>query len=95
MKYRKKPVIIEAVQFNRKKADCNCAKEYPMITDLACFSKAPGIEKSKDRFLVIDPEDNTFVSVNDGDYIYRDDKNGKFYLCDPDVFEEIYEAVKR
>ncbi|EGP5298423.1 hypothetical protein D9Y92_07405 [Enterococcus faecium] len=92
MKYRKKPVIIEAVQFNRSKAEKDIAKYYPMVTDLASSTTALGVEEREDRFFISTLEGN--MTVKDGDYIIQG-VEGEFYPCKPDIFEKTYEAVKK
>lgn len=92
MKYRKKPVIIEAVQFNRLKAEKDVAKYYPMVTDLASSTTALGVEEREDRFFISTLEGS--MTVIDGDYIIQG-VEGEFYPCKPGIFEKTYEAVKR
>lgn len=82
-KYRKKPVVIEAMEFNFKNKDqvfhwitCTCE---PIFVD-----ESPAI---KIRTLEGD------MIANLGDYIIKGVK-GEFYPCKPDIFEATYEKVE-
>lgn len=86
MKFRKKPVVIEAIQ-------------YKNLTDVALMSDIWGeafdqVNGKVDNFsydLTIKTlEGNIQASV--GDYIIKGIK-GEFYPCKPDIFEMTYEAV--
>lgn len=85
-KYRKKPVVIEAVQhFNDMGTDTAIL---PMWLIDACVK---GIVYAK--------EDKTYIHtlegehlVNDGDYIIQG-VQGELYPCKPDIFEATYEKV--
>lgn len=92
MKYRKKPVIIEAVQFDRSKAEKNVAKYYPMVTDMARLTTAKGTGECEDRFFISTLDGS--MTVKDGDYIIQG-VEGEFYPCKPDIFEKTYEAVEK
>ena len=80
MKYRKKPVVIEAIQFDDSnyiecekfigKENYDNTLNYPNIKTL---------------------EGTMRVSV--GDYVIRGIK-GEFYPCKPDIFEMTYESVE-
>lgn len=83
MKYRKKPVIIEAIQWEGDNVD-----------DIYKFT-----ESAFDRFIEFKDggfvEIKTLegiMTANPGDYIIKGVK-GEFYPCKPDIFEETYEAV--
>lgn len=100
-KYRKKPVVIEAVQF------ANVFANTPMMEDIwpewlrDAYAQAEGtpgglwIEHMPDA-------DNTGVlvigtlegnhTVSEGDWIIRGVK-GELYPCKPDIFAIIYEPV--
>lgn len=80
MKYRKKPVVIEAVQWtgkNQTEIDKFCGMNVVWSED-------------KKMFLVLTFEGAMLVSVSD--YIIKG-VNGEYYLCKPDVFEKTYEKV--
>lgn len=85
-KYRKKPVVIEAVQFTRNN-----------IKEIEAFTKGSlrniTIERRIDGkyYGYIDTLGGT-VRANEGDYIIKD-ISGEFYPCKPDIFEQAYERV--
>lgn len=104
MKYRKKPVVIEAVRVTA--ADYNPALETPW--DSCPFSEIPD-------WLEIAANDGTLIPHNrgstdyaswdiktlegtmtagPGDYIIRGVK-GEIYPCKPDIFKATYDPVKR
>lgn len=83
--YRKKPVVIEAIQFNGKNAEeieqwsNNNVKAGPVLEDT--LSKA---------HLEIETLEGTMTAqVND--YVIKGVK-GEFYPCKPDIFEQTYDA---
>lgn len=85
MKYRKKPVVIEAVQF---KGDAN-AKSLE-----ECFKFCPPLSEETYRCndtLTI-PTLEGKHTCEKGDWIIKGIK-GEFYPCKPDIFEQTYEKV--
>ena len=83
MKYRKKPVVIEAMLFNEETKDqcanfvrCNCSYD----TD-ENGSSALGIQTLEG-----------VVTASIGDYIIKGVK-GEFYPCKPDIFKLTYEEA--
>lgn len=93
MLYRKKPVIVEAVQFTEQnieellqfcdKIDINY-EENKYITN-------KGVTKYMVNATVNTLEGDMIASI--GDYIIKG-VNGEFYPCKPDVFEKTYEVVE-
>lgn len=91
MKFRKKPVVIEAVQWTGDNL-----KEIIMFTGLH-----PSAEKwtwpeykqvvEKDGLKIFTLEGKMNADV--GDWILKG-VNGEFYPCKPDIFEATYERVK-
>lgn len=82
MKYRKKPVVIEAVQWTGKNQ-----------TEIFAFTKAGEIGED---FMSSDIEIVTLegtMKASPGDWIIKGVK-GEFYPCKPDIFEATYEPVK-
>jgi len=83
MKYRKRPVVIEAFQYDGE--NCRSAAEFVGETheddDLCCDSHVYRIETLEG-----------IMSANPGDWIIKGVK-GEFYPCKPDIFEATYEAV--
>jgi hypothetical protein len=84
--YKKKPVVIEAIQFNDTTERISELAEF--ITDqplVISFAADPPVIKIK-----------TLEGVmigNIGDYIIKG-VNGEFYPCKPDIFDKTYEEVK-
>ena len=81
-KYRKRPVVIEAVQF---KGDISCLDAFP-------FNEVSKIKYSVDGNLVI-PTLEGDMTASPGDYIIRG-THGEYYPCKPDIFEANYEQVE-
>jgi len=79
-KYRKKPVIIEAVEYT--------GYNYPSIK--AWISNGQNMWHHGD-FIIPTLEGDMRVAV--GDYVIRG-VNGEFYPCKPDIFEKTYERVE-
>lgn len=86
MKYRKKPVVIEAVQFNGP-------EDIPKIHRF-CPSATSQInnETFETRFIIPTLEGDHIAKQ--GDYIIKGVK-GEFYPCKPDIFEMTYEALSQ
>ena len=87
MKYRKKPVVIEAIKFTRKnfaeiEAFTN-GKAYKMTTERTLNGRC---------FCYISTLEGEHIA-SEGDYIIKG-VAGEFYPCKPDIFEETYELVE-
>ncbi|MBM7585840.1 hypothetical protein JOC86_002382 [Bacillus pakistanensis] len=85
-KYRKKPVVIEAVQYNGLVSE---------IVDFAVEEHPDNVFKIFNYFdgeLFINTLEGK-VKANKGDYIIKG-VNGEFYPCKPDIFEKTYEIVE-
>lgn len=82
MKYRKKPVEIEAVQWTGNN-----------INEIIRLAEQ-GIRKFEfdNDFIYIDTLEGT-MSAQKGDYIIKGVK-GELYPCKPDIFEMTYERVE-
>jgi len=86
MRYRKKPVVIDAVQFNG-------LDSYLEIVDWARVSGLTNYEGFEYRTpIMIIPTLEGAMSASPGDWVIRGVK-GEFYPCKPDIFEATYEAV--
>lgn len=83
MKYRKKPVIIEAVQWNGDNI-----KEISSFINSRSFTFVSG--EPYDALIIHTLEGNHNATV--GDYIIKGIQ-GEFYPCKPDIFEKTYEKV--
>ena len=84
MKYRKRPVVIEAIQWTGKN-----------VEDIVAFFKASDSEAIYDTenkvFEIKTLEGVMTASVND--YIIKG-INDEFYPCKPDIFDKTYEVVE-
>lgn len=81
MKYRKKPIVIDAVQWNGKN-----------LEDVAMLGGAREYEQD---FLGTDLLIRTLegdMTATKGDWIIKG-INGELYPCKPDIFEKTYEPV--
>lgn len=96
MKYRKKPVVIEAFQYDGdlKGSDGNyyvpdwAAKAFEEGT--MYFGSIKGDEPPCELFIKT-LEGNMAASI--GDYIIQG-VNGELYPCKPDIFEKTYEVAE-
>lgn len=80
-KYRKKPVVIEAVQWTGENwADID---EWMGASPHRTYPSAGTIE--------IDTLEGT-MTANEGDWIIQG-VSGEFYPCKPDIFEKTYELA--
>lgn len=91
MKFRKKPIVIEAVQYFG-------AIHYPSDARKAAVAKAMGLcfEHAHDGHAVDTPHIHTLEGlhhVSEGDWIITGIK-GERYPCKPDIFEATYEPVR-
>ena len=84
--YRKKPVVIEAIQFNGKNAEeieqwsNNNVKAGPVSEDT--LTRA---------YLEIETLEGT-MTAQPNDYVIKG-VNGEFYPCKPDIFDKTYEEI--
>jgi hypothetical protein len=82
MKYKKKPVVIEAVQFDG--TDESVEWLLPQL-------KSGEIGRSINKLHIKTLEG--VMTADKGDYIIKG-VNGEFYPCKPDIFEKTYEIVE-
>ena len=82
MKYRKKPIVIDAILWNGR----NVWEVIEFIDNETFY------EFSEQDTLSIDTLEGRMM-VNEGDYIIKG-VNGEFYPCKPDIFEKTYEKVE-
>ena len=83
-KYRKKPVVIEAVQFNGRDNSGDVLE----FTDWQAVFTGNSID---DCWLEIPTLEGT-MKARPGDWIIKG-VNGEFYPCKPDIFAATYEAA--
>lgn len=77
--FRKKPVVIEAEQWNGKN-----------VEEISAFVSSNASVKGN-TIIITTLEGNMNASVDD--WIIKG-VNGEFYPCKPDIFEKTYEPVK-
>lgn len=80
-KYRKKPVVIEAVQYGPYSA--------PSV-ELAMFLEGSGSALTEEGIVIPTLEGNHLAKI--GDFIIKG-VHGEFYPCKPDIFAKTYELV--
>lgn len=86
MRYRKKPVVVEAVKFDGTNHREILKFIYPGMSETGLA----GAEKMKLPIVIETLEGDMNVSI--GDYVIRG-VQGEFYPCKPDIFEATYEAI--
>ena len=84
MRYRKKPVVIEAVQWDGKLETIT-----PLLAGSTC--KTVGQNFTDDDLEIETPEGT--MTAHPGDWIIKGVK-GELYPCKPDIFAETYEAAE-
>ena len=87
-KYRKKPVVIEAVHYN----GTNLAEIEAFTSGKAEQRLLAGPGRGMHQGLVIHTLEGDMRAA-EGDYIIRG-VQGEFYPCKPDIFDATYEPVE-
>lgn len=80
MKYKKKPIVIDAVQW---------LGDHQSLVEISALG---GVMERGDRYLEIDTLEGTMLA-DIGDWIIKGIK-GEVYPCKPDIFEATYEPVE-
>lgn len=80
-KFRKKPVVIEAIRFRSGEQPCEFANDVI----------AGNIRYPEDGTMLIRTLEGTMTATS-GDWIIRG-VNGELYPCKPDIFAKTYEPV--
>ena len=80
MKFRKKPVVVEAIQY----------KGNPK--DVVKFAKGKAIKQIGFKRILIETLEGDMFA-REGDWIIKGVK-GEVYPCKPDIFKETYEEVE-
>ena len=86
MKYRKKPVIIEAIQF-----EDNSDRIIEIHEFMGGDTIRVNYEDKDNPYLKIETLEG-IMKASVGDYIIKG-VNGEFYPCKPDIFEKTYERM--
>jgi hypothetical protein len=81
MKYRKKPVVIEAIQFTGGEISEDAIADF-MDQNIRVIGR---------KYIEIDTLEGT-MTADLNDYIIKGIA-GEFYPCKPDIFEQTYEPV--
>lgn len=84
MKYRKKPIVIEAIQWNGKNFE-------EIVSQFGAKDNIVRHFMINNALEIITLEGN--MIANKGDYIIKG-VNGEVYPCKPDIFEKTYEELK-
>jgi DNA-directed RNA polymerase subunit RPC12/RpoP len=98
MKYKKKPVVIDAVQWtgnnHREMFDFLTQDTFNSET-MEISDKHFYIDRHNDRGLVIKTSEGD-MNVNIGDYVIKEpfDKERMYYPCKEDIFNQTYEKVE-
>ena len=82
-KYRKKPLIVEAMQFTEKEKD--------MVFNWVTCARYPAFTADGQPVLKIHTLEGVMVA-NIGDWVIKG-VNGEFYPCKDEIFQKTYEAV--
>ena len=86
VKYRKKPIVIEAIKFDYERWVYQRQDAYPMVngdySDKGMSAKNPIIKTLEGD-----------MKISDGDYIIKG-VNGEFYPIKADIFAKTYELYK-
>ena len=95
-KYRKKPVIIEAIQWNGEnhREMFDFLTNYKKTNDYMSTSGENFYidhEKTKGGLIIKTLEGEHVATI--GDFIIKG-VNGEFYPCKPDIFEKTYEKAE-
>lgn len=102
-KYRKKPVVIEAIQYKvieeipckygvAKKTNINEIAQFMKVNSLR-EATTPNDTCEGETFLPIDTLEG-IMKASIGDYIIKGIQ-GEFYPCKPDIFEQTYELIEQ
>ena len=84
-KYRKKPVVIEACQFD---GNIRSIDDFP-ISEVGKFK----VGSENGQYYLIIPTLEGDMKALSGDWVIKG-VNGEFYPCKPDIFEKTYDVVE-
>ena len=92
-KFRKKPVVIEAMQWSGLDEDIengdDLVAEWMLSYEAEFSSRRPNTDSPWDLYIVtLEGE----MKASPGDWVIRGIQ-GEFYPCKPDIFEATYEEV--
>jgi hypothetical protein len=87
--YRKRPVVVEAVQYDGTNAHSICTWSTGNVSIIEPEDRGDDPDCDLE---VLDDLHNTWIKVYKTQWIIRGTK-GEYYPCADDVFQDIYEAV--
>lgn len=93
MKFRKKPVVIEAIQFTKQSEPQVwdfLGDDYLGSDDFGSHNPISGVGEGTTTIRIRTLEGE--ITASEGDWIIRGIK-GEHYPCRPDIFEATYEPV--
>ena len=93
MRYRKKPVEIEAVQFVAEVGGRNNGQYLARWCGGRVCSEAKPSDPTDVAWWIDIPTLEGVMKASPGDYVIRG-VQGEFYPCKPDIFEATYEPVE-
>ena len=90
MKFRKKPVVVEAIQWNGKNFDeiSNFIQDFHGHKKVYEDAEEAALKSGEYYISTLEG----IMTANAGDWIIKGVK-GEFYPCKPDIFEKTYEKV--
>lgn len=86
-KFRKKPIVIEAVKFKGSSTHVDAIKKWMKTGEYI----EPSMTTSDIRFMKINTLEG-IMKASPGDYIVKG-VDGEFYPCRSDIFEKTYEPI--
>lgn len=82
--YRKKPVVVQAIQLDGTKENLQAVRDFLKETRYGCLKRADGYHFDIHTLEGV-------MHANPGDYIVKG-VQGEFYPVKPDIFEATYEC---
>lgn len=92
MKFRKKPVVIEAVQFGYGFLWPDWFQDAVSRDDVRVYNTGKFHNPNESCYALISTLEGT-MTANNNDWIIQG-VNGEIYPCKPDIFEKTYEKVE-
>ena len=89
MKFRKKPVVIEAIQYT--KDNIHAVMDFVERLRNKDNSEYMLYKAAENEYFIMTLEGNMKISKND--YLIQG-VNGEFYPCKPDIFDKTYDIVQ-
>ena len=91
MKYKKKPVVVEAIQWTGNTTEIKefCGNNCSYNVDDSAWNVGKGMPHEELVIHTLEGE----MKASRNDYIIKG-VNGEFYPCKPDVFEKTYELAE-